>query len=110
MGVMPGQFVGKSWTNKVFTTNSILWIIISLQPDAVDFRYFKLWILLDQINYVWNIKGSQQYGYKDLGIIKFEFVAKSKFLYLQIEVYKCLNRMDTYWKYLALLKLFLDFH
>ena len=30
-------------------------ILISLQPEVLDLRYFKLWTLLDQI--VWNIRG-----------------------------------------------------
>ena len=35
--------------NWVFVTNSDFLIPISLQPNVVDLRYFKLWILLDQI-------------------------------------------------------------
>ena len=34
--------------NWVFVTNYDFLISISLQPNAVDLRYFKLWILLDE--------------------------------------------------------------
>ena len=44
----------KSW---VFATNSDFLISISLQPNAVDLRYFKLLILINKITKVWNIKG-----------------------------------------------------
>ena len=40
--------------NWIFATNSNFLFPISLQPN---FRYFKLWILLDQIIKVWDIKG-----------------------------------------------------
>ena len=43
--------------NWVFATNSDFLITISLEPNAADLRYLKLWILLDQIIWVWNIKG-----------------------------------------------------
>ena len=40
--------------NWVFVTNSdFLW----LQSNVIELRYFKLWILLDEIILVWNIKG-----------------------------------------------------
>ena len=32
-------------------------ITISLQPNVAELRYFKLWIVLDQMIQVWNIKG-----------------------------------------------------
>ena len=38
-------------------TNSDFLIPLSLQPNVVDPRYFKLWIMMDQIIKVWNIKG-----------------------------------------------------
>ena len=41
----------------VFVTNSIYLIPIALQPNAVNLRYFKLLIMLDQINQVWNMRG-----------------------------------------------------
>ena len=65
----------RSW---VFDTNSDFLIPISLQPNVVDLRYFKLWILLHQIILVWNIKTS---GSIDIGIRTFEFVAKTQFLW-----------------------------
>ena len=53
---------------------------ISLQPNVVDHRYFKLLILLDQIN----IKGLPT-GCRDIEIRKFEVVAKTQSLYKGIE-------------------------
>ena len=55
------------WRNWVFATNSDFLITISLQPNVVDLRYFKLWILLNQIIRVWNIKGLQHRVLKILG-------------------------------------------
>ena len=43
--------------NWVFAPNSAFLITISLEPNVVDPKYFKLWYLLDQIFWVWNIKG-----------------------------------------------------
>ena len=43
--------------NWVFATNSDVLIPVSLQPNVVDLRNFKLGIMLDLINCVWNIKG-----------------------------------------------------
>ena len=40
----------------VFATSTDFLILIYLQPNVVDLRYFKLRILLDQIIWVWNIK------------------------------------------------------
>jgi len=37
--------------NWVFATNSDFIITISLEPNVADLRYFKLWILLDQIKF-----------------------------------------------------------
>ena len=48
------SIVKRNW---VFATNSDFLISISLEPNVVDPRYFKLWILLDQIFWAWNIKG-----------------------------------------------------
>ena len=57
------------WTerNWIFATNSDFLITISLKPNVVDLRYFKLWIFLNQIIRVWNIKGLQQRVLKILG-------------------------------------------
>ena len=46
-------------------------ITISLEPNVVDLRYFKLWILLDQIIWVWNIKGLQ---HRVLKILRFKYL------------------------------------
>ena len=43
--------------NLVLATNSDFLISISRQPYIVNIWYFKLWLLLDQIAWVWNIKG-----------------------------------------------------
>ena len=64
--------------NCVFVTKSDFLIPISLQPNFVDLRYFKLWVLLYQIAYYWNIKGLHP---QDKRIRKFEFVAKPQFLW-----------------------------
>ena len=45
--------------------------------EVVDLKYFKPWILMDQIIEVWNIKGLLVF--KDIGLRKFKFVAKIKF-------------------------------
>ena len=68
--------------NWVFATNSDFLIPISLHPNVLDLRFFKLWILLDQIITVWNIWISHNW--------KFEFVAqflchKSIFNFLTLE-------------------------
>ena len=39
-----------------FATTSNLLLTVSLQPNVVNLWYFKLWIMLDQRIYVWNIK------------------------------------------------------
>ena len=59
----------------VFATNSDFLIAISLQPNFVNLRYFKLWIMLDQIGLKYHRFTSS--GCKDIGIRKFEFVAKT---------------------------------
>jgi len=41
---------------------------MSLEPNVADLRYFKLWILLDQIIWVWNIKGLRHWVPKILGL------------------------------------------
>ena len=45
--------------NWVIYTHSDFLFTISLEPNVVDPRYLKLWILLDQIFWAWNIKGFQ---------------------------------------------------
>ena len=45
--------------NWVFATDFDFTIPIALHPDVVDLLNFKLWILLDQIFLVLNIKGLQ---------------------------------------------------
>ena len=51
-----------------FATNSDFLITISLEPNVTDLRYFKLWILWNQIIRVWNIKGLQHRFLKILGL------------------------------------------
>ena len=55
----------------VIATNSDFLITISLEPNVADLRYFKLWILLDQIIWVWNIKGLQ---HQVLKILRFKYL------------------------------------
>ena len=63
-------FLGNWWQrNWVFAPNSDFLITISLEPIIADIRYFKLWILLDQIIWVWNIKGLQ---HRVLKILRFK--------------------------------------
>ena len=57
--------------NWVFATNSDFLITISLEPNVADLRYFKLWILLDQIIWIWNIKGLQ---HRVLKILRFKYL------------------------------------
>ena len=52
--------MGNSYNNRAFDTNFNFLIPLTLQPNVVDLRYFKLWIMLNQIIQVWNIKGFQQ--------------------------------------------------
>ena len=51
-------------------------------PMSKDLLYFKLWILMDLIILIKNIKGfyRQASGWKDLGIGKFKFVTKKGIL------------------------------
>ena len=79
-------------------------ITISLEPNFEDLRYFKLWILLNQIIRVWNIKGLQHRVLKILGfkylillqrlnsfrIRKFKFVARVQLLY-KLKNDDCMN-------------------
>ena len=54
--------------NWVFATNSDFQFPISVEPNVVDIRYFKLWTLLDWIFKVWNIKRIyiiREQGYSD---------------------------------------------
>ena len=46
--------------NWVFAKNFDFLIPGYFQPNVEALRYFKLWIMLDKINQVWNIKGSHQ--------------------------------------------------
>ena len=41
-----------------------LWLSNPLDLNVVHLRYFKLWILLDQIIYVWNIKDLRHIGFQ----------------------------------------------
>jgi len=66
--------------NWVFATTSDFLIPKYFQPNIVDLRYFKLWIMLDQIIQVWNIKGLNLPVAVVKGIRKFGFVAKTHFL------------------------------
>ena len=69
---LPWGYV-KSHT-KVFVTNSDFLNLISLLPNVVDLRYFKLLILLDQISLKYQ-------SCKDIGIRKFCCMIKNQFLW-----------------------------
>ena len=61
------------WRNWVFATKSDFLIPIPLQRNVVNLRYFKLWIMLDTIIFVWNIKGlhhlvAKIYGLESLSL------------------------------------------
>ena len=59
---------------KFYMNNHKLWFSNpSFQYNVIDLRYFKLWILLDQI---WNIKHEQLVS-KDIENLKVETVAKT---------------------------------
>jgi len=77
--------------NWVFATNSDFLIPIFLEPNFADLWYFKLWILLDQIIWVWNIKGLQHRVLKILWfkyLILFQrlnsFIINLSFVYLYV--------------------------
>ena len=67
--------------NWVFATNSDFLITISSEPNAVDLRYFKLWILLDERSLKY--QRFTPSGGKNIGINKSEFVTKTQFICLQ---------------------------
>ena len=54
------NFLSNIERNLVFVTNSDFLVSMSLQPNAVDLRYFKLYILIEKVIWVWNIKGLHQ--------------------------------------------------
>ena len=57
-------------------------ILISLQPKLICFWFIKLWVLLDQVIKVWNIK-----GWKGIWIRKYEFKTCSPFLETTMNIY-----------------------
>ena len=57
--------------NWVFDTNSDFIITLSLEPNVADLRYFKIWILLNQIIWIWNIKGLKS---RVLKILRFKYL------------------------------------
>ena len=59
------------WKELSLCHNSDFLITISLEPNVVDLRYFKPWILLNQIIRVWNIKGLQ---HRVLKILRFKYL------------------------------------
>ena len=97
-------------TKWIFTTNTYFLISISVQLNAVDFTHLKLWIMIDHINLVWNIKGLLHYSYRDIGLSKLDFGAKTQFLsgshskYLKnIVIYiKLYWRLTVFWLLLTL--------
>ena len=77
-----------SQRNWAFATKSDFLITISLEPNVADLRYFKLWILLDQIIWVWNLKDLQ---HRVLKLLRFKYLILfqrlnsfiRKFIYMQ---------------------------
>ena len=65
------KYVYRAQRNWIFATNSDFLITISLEPNVVYLKYFKLGILLDQIIWVWNIKGLQ---HRVLKILWFKYL------------------------------------
>ena len=65
--------------NWAFATNFDFLILISLQSNLVNLRYFKLWILLVDILSLkfWRLN---PFGCTDIRIRKFEFGSKTQFL------------------------------
>ena len=70
--IIMNEWMNESWMNYkqestwFFATNSD-----SVQPNVVDLRYFKLWILLDKLFQIWKYRISLDC--KDIRIRKFEF-------------------------------------
>ena len=84
--------------NWVFATNSVFVKPISLQPNGVDLRYFKLWIMLDERILVWNIKGVHHQVEKNIVIRKSEFVTKTQFLlYISLNSLKLAEGLIWKW-------------
>ena len=77
-------FSKRDW---VFGTNSDFLIPVSLQPGVVDRRYFKQWVMLDQIIEVWYIKGLHLQVEKR----KIDFVPKTRFLHQTLNTERYLN-------------------
>ena len=84
----------------MYKGNEFLPQTISLEPNVADLRYFKLWILLDQIIWVWNIKDLQHRVLKKL---KFKYLI----LFQRLNFFKNLvtnkipdkNYMKLIWKF-----------
>ena len=57
-------------------------IYISLQPDDVNLRYFKLYIVLESKNQNLKYKRFPPSGCKIIGIRKLEYVAKTQCLFI----------------------------
>ena len=68
----------------------------SMKPNLVDLRYFKLWILLNQIIWVWNIKGLQHRVLKIWGFKYLSLRQRFNFLFYQIrEIFFLCFTMNT---------------
>jgi len=61
--------------------NFVNHVALSLQPDLVDLRYFKLITLLDQTIYKFEMLKVYTFStFAKIGKTNFEFVAKTQFL------------------------------
>ena len=53
-----------------------------MQPDVVDLWYFKHWIVIDESSLSLKYQRETPSGCKDIGIRKFECVAKTQFFWI----------------------------
>ena len=70
-GSMTPEYINKGNRELSLCHKFCFQITISLEPSVAYLRYFKLWILWDQIIWVWNIKGLQ---HRVLKILWFKYL------------------------------------
>jgi len=92
--------MGFNQRNWVFATNSDILITTSLQPNVLDLRFFKFWILLDQIFKFCNIKDKLQLAYKDkedqkIWVLANDSIPSVKDNSNYINDFNCSERNDT---------------
>ena len=67
-----------------------------MEPNVVDLRYFKLWILLNQIIRIWNIKGLQQRVLKILGFKYLILLQRLNSFAGKIDIFHVFNNKFSY--------------